>query len=105
MKVKVITNHPGEGCFPTFSKGTAVALKEKCTHFLHWYACNIEGHETYVPEAFVAGGKLTRDYSPTELVVEIGDVLEVREIVNAWLIATNENGVTGWIPAESVVSE
>jgi hypothetical protein len=28
----------------------------------------------------------------------------VREIVYAWLIVTNENGVTGWIPAESVLS-
>ena len=45
-----------------------------------------------------------RDYNPTELVAEDGDVLEVREIVYAWLIATNERDVTGWIPAESAVT-
>jgi hypothetical protein len=28
------------------------------------------------------------------LVAEVGDVLDVQEIVNAWLIAINENGVT-----------
>jgi len=104
MKVNVVANHPGEGNFPTFAKGTAVILGEACTHFLHWYACDIEGHQTYVPENFVHDGKLTRDYNPTELVQEVGDILELREIVYAWLVATNENGITGWIPAEAVVS-
>ena len=73
-------------------------------HFLHWFPCVIEGYETYAPEAFLHDGKLIRDYNPTELVAEVGEILEVREIVNAWLIAANENGIIGWIPAESVVS-
>jgi hypothetical protein len=30
--------------------------------------------------------------------------LEVREIAYAWFIATNEEGTTGWIPAEVTVS-
>jgi len=105
MKVKVIAKHFGEGAFPTFAKGTAVAFGEECTHFLHWYPCAIDGHETYVPESFLCEGKLIRDYNPTELVAETGDILEVQEIVYAWLMATNENGITGWIPAESVLSE
>ena len=105
MKVTVIAQHPGEGAYPTFAKGTAVTLGGECTHFPHWYHCVIKGHETYVPESFVREGKLVRDYNPTELVAEAGDILKVREIVYAWLIATNENGITGWIPAESVVSD
>jgi len=105
MKVKVIAQHSGEGTFPTFAKGTAVALGNECTHFLHWYPCAIDGHETYVPESFVREGKLIRDYNPTELVAEIGDIFEVQEIVYAWLMATNESGTSGWIPAESVLSE
>ena len=104
MRVKVIAQHPGEGEFPVFSKGTAVIMGEECTHFLHWYSCKIEGHETYVPDSFVRDGKLVRDYNPTELVAEVGDVLEVHEIVYAWLLATNAEGLTGWIPAESVLS-
>ncbi|MCL2828318.1 MAG: hypothetical protein FWD99_06220 [Oscillospiraceae bacterium] len=105
MRVQVIQNHPGEGQFPTFETGTAVTLaKEGCTHFLHWYACEVAGHQTYVPEHFVRDGTLTRDYNPTELVQTAGDILEVQEIVYAWLLATNEQGVTGWIPAEVVVS-
>ena len=104
MRVRVIAQHPGEGAFPTFAKGTSVTVGEECTHFLHWHPCEIEGHETYVPECYICDGELVRDYNPTELVAEVGDVLEVREIVYAWLIATNERDVTGWIPAESVVS-
>jgi len=105
MRVQVVQNHPGEGQFPTFETGTTVMLaEESCTHFLHWYACEIAGHETYVPACFVRDGKLTRDYNPTELIQEAGDILEVQEIVCAWLLATNTQGVTGWIPAEAVVS-
>ena len=104
MKVKMIVNHPGEGKFPKFSKGTKVISKEACTHFLHWWSCEIEGHATYVPAHYVSDGKLTRDYNPTELVQKVGDILEVKEIAYAWLIATNEEGITGWIPAETIVS-
>jgi len=108
MKVKVIKKHPSEWehqQFPAFPKGTAVKMaKAEDAQFKSWYASEIEGRETFVPESFICGGILTRDYNPTELIQEAGDILEVREVVNAWLIATNENGVTGWIPAEAVVS-
>ena len=105
MKVRVIAEHLGEGYFPTFLAGTPVMLTgEPCTHFLHWHPCEIEGHQTYVPTSFIEIGVLVREYNPTELVQSMGDILEIREIVNAWLVATNKNGETGWIPAESVVS-
>jgi len=105
MKVKVIAQHLGEGQFPTFPMGTAVKLTaEQDEHFLHWYPCDIDGHDTFVPECFICNGRLVRDYNPTELIQEAGDILTVQEIVYAWLIATNDKGVTGWIPAEAVVS-
>ena len=104
MKVRVIANHPGEGQFPNFAAGTPVVLKEACTHFIYWHSCEIEGHQTYIPECFISDGVLVRDYDPTELVQQTGDILEVQEIVYAWLLATNDKGITGWIPAESVVS-
>jgi len=107
MKVKIVRpsrwEHPG--IFPTFEKGTPVLLAtEEDTEYLGWYACDLAGHTSYVPIAFVCDEKLTRDYNPTELIQEVGDLLEVQEIVNAWLLATNDKGVTGWIPAECVVS-
>ena len=107
MKVKVVRTsrweHPG--AFPTFEKGTPVALaKEEDADFLGWHVCDVLGHKPYVPKAFVCDGKLARDYNPTELIQEIGDILEVQEIVYAWLLATNDKGITGWIPAECVMS-
>ena len=94
--------HPGE--FPNFKKGTPVTISEEDTSFLGWHACEIAGYKPYIPKIFVFDGKLTRDYNPTELIQEVGDTLEVREIVYAWLLATNDSGVTGWIPAECVAS-
>jgi len=105
MKVQVIKKHPGEGVFPTFEKGTKVTMKEVCTHFVHWYACEIAGYQTYVPLSFACDGVLERDYNPTELVQEVGDIVKVQEIVYAWLLARNEAGMIGWIPAEVVVSK
>jgi len=107
MKVKIVKpyrwEHPGK--FPAFEKGTSVSLDEnEDTDFLGWYSCEILGHKSYVPITFVSDGQLTRNYNPTELIQELGDILEVNEIVNAWLFATNDAGITGWIPAECVVS-
>ena len=105
MKVKVVQCHPGDGAFPTFSKGTAVKITgEECAEFGHWFPCKIDGYATYIPEIYLADGILIRDYNPTELVQGVGDILDVKEIVNAWLYAANENGTKGWIPAEAVVS-
>lgn len=124
MKVKVLQEHRGEGQFPTFPKGTTVTITgEECNDFLHWYPCEINGHQvperslvtegefcdskplkTYIPDTFISGGVLTRDYNPTELVQNAGDILTVNEIVNAWLFATNETGQTGWIPAKICIT-
>ena len=105
MKVKVVQDHYGEGKFPTFPTGAKVKITgDECTDFRHWFPCEIDGHQTYVPESFISDGALIKEYNPTELVQSVGDMLEVCEIVNAWLVAANENGQTGWIPAEAVVS-
>ena len=104
MKVKVITQHLGEGIFPTFNKGTIISVGDECSHFLNWYPCDINGYKTYIPKIYFTDNKLTCDYNPTELVAEVGEVLDVHEIVYAWLYATNNKGDTGWIPAEVVAS-
>jgi len=108
MQLKVVRNHPIDwevARFNTFAKGTLVNLSgEEDVQFKGWYPAIIEGHETFVPKVFVCNGKLNRDYNPTELKVKSGDVLKLQEIVNAWLIVTNAEGLTGWIPAECVVS-
>ena len=103
MRVMAIQAHIGEGQFPTYMKGTAVAfLEERETRFAHWWACKIEGRDPYIPDIYVSDGKLTMNYNPTELVLEVGE--DVQGIVYEWLYAVNEEGVAGWIPAEAVVS-
>jgi hypothetical protein len=110
VKVKVVKKHPpgedwGWERFPVFAKGAQVAMDEKeGGQFPGWHACEIEGRKTYAPKIFVEGGRLARDYDPTELEQEPGDILEVREIAHGWLLATNEKGATGWIPAHAVAS-
>jgi len=108
MKVKIITplfTVWERVEFPTFAKETKVEMKqEEDNDFRGWHEAQICGHQTFIPSHFVNDGRLTRDYNPTELAGEVGDILEVKEIYNAWLLATNEQGITGWIPAEAVVS-
>jgi len=106
ISVKVISDHGGEGVFPIFAAGTPVNLTPDggCTHFVNWHACEIMGHNTYVPQCFVAEGKLTQEYNPTELVAKAGEILCIEKIVYAWLFAVDKHGECGWIPAEVVVS-
>jgi len=105
MQVQMIQAHTGIGAFPTFRRGTRVSIgPAPKTAYAHWLACEIDGRATYLPEHFVADGALTRDYNPTELTQDVGDTLTVEAIVCGWLLATNEAGVTGWIPAEAVIS-
>ncbi|TLG71211.1 hypothetical protein [Culicoidibacter larvae] len=105
MIVKTIAAHLGEGSFPTFASGTAVEMGASCQHFLHWSACEIDGYQTYVPDVFVEHGYLNQDYNPTELVAEPDELMEVLQVVHAWLLVRSErSGKVGWMPAENVVS-
>ena len=107
MKVKIILPLFTEwerGIFPTFAKETKVAIKQEDKDFRGWHEAEIEGHQTFIPKHFVSDGKLVRDYNPTELVGEVGDLVEVQEIHHAWLLATDEQGTTGWIPSAVVIS-
>lgn len=109
MQVQVIENYHGydshRPIFPTFLKGTLVEITgEMDNDFRHWYPSVIAGYETFVPTHFVKDGRLIKDYNPTELSQKIGDILMVVEVANAWLLAINSKGVTGWIAAEAVIS-
>lgn len=96
-------NHPG--IFPNFATGTQVEITgPEDDEFLGWLPVTIEKWETFVPESYLKGERLNRSYNPTELEVQIGEILEILEIANAWLLAKTEYGKIGWIPAERVVS-
>ena len=67
-------------------------------------SCSIGGLNTYVPDVFVKDDRLTREYNPTELVVNEGELVEIEEIVYEWFYAEKTDGTCGWIPAEKVIS-
>ena len=108
MKVKLIKDHPTEWErieFPTFKKGTMVVMDElEDNEFRGWYSAVIGEYNTFVPSVFVKGDKLTRDYNPTELAGVAGDIVTVKEIVNAWLLVEDSKGVVSWVPADVCVS-
>ncbi len=101
--VTVVDNHRGEGVFKTFEKHTTVKLIADCQHYINWIKCEIEDILTYVPKCFVTDNKLNRDYNPTELICEIGQSIEVIEIVYGWIYGKNrDTNEIGWIPCEKV---
>ena len=107
MNLLTMENHDGEGAFPLFKKGTAVNdLKEDNEYpiYPHWFSCVINGHETYIPEIYVADGVLTQDYNPTELIVKKGQKLTLISVVFSWLYVKDENGKEGWLPASKAIS-
>lgn len=104
IKVKVIEKHEGEGNFPTFNKGVEVEVIEDCKFYIGWKKCRIEGTETYVPKTIINDNRLKSEYNPTELVCNVGDEIEIIDIVLGWLYGYC-NGQCGWIPAYKCSSD
>ena len=104
MKLLVVDGHEGEGMFPLFRKGAIVGELNACDKFSHWFACVIDGHETYIPDTYVVNGVLNRDYDPTELVLQKGHVVTLLEVVFEWLYVEDEGGKRGWLPAGKAAS-
>lgn len=100
----MIDKHDGEGRFPTFSAGEAVHNLKPCDESVHWVSCTIQGMDTYIPDFFIKDDILTREYNPTELIVNKDETIEVEAIAYEWLYAKSANGIYGWVPAEKVIS-
>lgn len=103
MDLLVADDHAGEGVFPEFPKGADVENIVP-SEVPHWMACTIHNMETFVPDIYIADGKLTRDYNPTELVLAKGVIVELQKIVYEWLYVTAKNGDSGWLPASKALS-
>ena len=103
MQLLVMENHEGEGIFPLFTKGTAVNNVQPCEVSTHWFSCVINGHETYIPDIYIADGVLVCDYNPTELIAEKGQTVILMDIVYEWLYVKDMKGNEGWLPASKVI--
>ena len=101
MKLLVLEAHERwEGSvFPLFLKGKPVSeLKPgEDNEYPHWFPCVIDGHETFVPDVYVADGVLACDYNPTEITVEKGQTVELIRIVFEWLYVRDSFGNEGWL--------
>jgi len=104
MKLRVVDKHDGEGHFPLFAKGANVDELVACEQTAHWFVCVIEGYKTYIPDTYVTDGVLVRDYNPTELVLEAGQIVTLMEVAFEWLYVEDQSGKRGWFPAEKAVS-
>jgi hypothetical protein len=104
MNLLVMEKHDGEGTFPLFTKGAAVNDLKACDESPHWLSCVINGHETFIPEIYVADGVLTQDYDPTELIVGKEQIVTLIGIVFEWLYVKDGNDKYGWLPASKVIS-
>lgn len=102
MKIKV-TKNPFEEWerieFPAFPQGTEVVVGSESEHE-GWFEAKIQGRETYVPGQFITDQHLNRDYNPTELAVEIGDTVTIKETHHGWFLAEDARGVKGWVLAD-----
>ena len=60
----------------------------------------------WIPKAFLQQdgdfGRLVRDYNAREVVVDMGEVVEILEEIGGWLWIATDDGLEGWIPAKSI---
>lgn len=103
IPLRVVTNHSGEGIFPTFKKGTKVECLAPCKEYPNWFSCKIDQYNTFVPIDFVENNCLLCDYNPTELIVKQGDEVVLLSIYYQWAIVQKENEI-GWLPCHILTS-
>jgi len=59
------------------------------------------GVRQYIFELCITDRRVDVQLQLTELAKSIGDILELHEIVNVWLINSNKNRQAGWILVEA----
>lgn len=100
----MVEQHDGEGVFPLFKKGTRLENLQPCENYKHWWACSINGTETYLPDVYINEGILNKDYNPTELVIAKDETVVLLEVLFEWLYVKNKKEECGWVPAAKAVS-
>jgi hypothetical protein len=90
--------------------GEELAISERESEWSGWLWCtNRRGQSRWVPEAYVLRqGKMCivlRDYDATELTVHVGEELIMGQVVSGWIWCTNQEGQSGWVPAEHLMCE
>ncbi len=103
----VIEDHTASNPNPLrVRKGEAITPVEREDDFPGWVWCTAGGRESWTPvsclqqqgDGFIAA----YDYDATELTVTKGERLTVIGEESGWLLATDDKGLTGWVPVEIV---
>jgi hypothetical protein len=86
-----------------WKKGKLLNFERKPTETPGWIWCtNTDDKSCWIPEAWLEiRGKqcrLQRDYSPKELDVEEGDIVQVKLMDIGWVMIVTGDNKTGWIP-------
>ena len=89
------------------SAGGELTISEKESSWSGWVWCtNRDGKSGWVPEIYVERrgdtGVALYDYEATELTVKVGEELTVSKDESGWMWCTNQEGQSGWVPAENV---
>ena len=89
------------------STGEQLAIGEKESDWSGWVWCtNRDGKSRWVPEKYVErrGGACIAlcDYEATELSVSVGEELTMGQEESGWIWCTNQQGQSGWVPADHV---
>jgi hypothetical protein len=89
------------------STGEELTISEKESEWSGWVWCTKrDGKSRWVPESYVERKGDTwvarTDYEATELSVRVGEELVMGEEESGWIWCTNQEGQSGWVPADHV---
>jgi hypothetical protein len=89
------------------SAGEELVMDEKESEWSGWIWCtNQDGKSRWVPEKYVERrGDIAialYDYEATELSVSVGEELSMGKEESGWIWCTNQEGQSGWVPADHV---
>jgi len=103
--IRIITSYHAAYANPLRAKpGAELTAGRRDEDWPGWIWCtDPAGKGAWIPEAYLDmhDGKciLKREYDPTELSVEPGDVLTAEVEESGWLWCVTATGKHGWIPA------
>ncbi len=89
------------------SAGEEVTIGVKESGWSGWVWCTTrDGRSRWVPERYIIRkgdtGTALRDYEATELSVGVGEELTMGQEESGWIWCTNQEGRSGWVPADCV---
>lgn len=103
MQLFLTEDHDGEGMFPDWPAGTAIAALAPCANHPGWWQGEVSDRVAYFPQSLLHDGRLAAAYNPTELVLGKGSRVRLLALVQGWAFV-DWQGRQGWLPASKLHS-